>query len=95
MRVRGLRHLRCAELICYIQIPLFAVDSGSTWTEKPSVGARREVFLGGVIWTMRMARSIIFGEYLGYFFMTPFSQTMEPLQNLGWFKNLTGPRLRT
>jgi hypothetical protein len=34
---------------------------------------------------MRTARSMTSGEYLGCFFMTPFSQTMEPLQNPGRF----------
>jgi signal transduction histidine kinase len=36
---------------------------------------------------MRTARSMTSGEYLGCFFMTPFSQTMEPLQNPGRFNH--------
>jgi hypothetical protein len=36
--------------------------------------------------TMRTARSMTSGEYLGCFFIAPFSQTMEPLQNPGQFR---------
>jgi hypothetical protein len=35
--------------------------------------------------TMRTARSMTSGEYLGCFFIAPFSQTIEPLQNPGRF----------
>ena len=37
--------------------------------------------------TIRTARSITSGEYLGCFFMTIFSQTMEPLQKPGRFNS--------
>jgi hypothetical protein len=37
--------------------------------------------------TMRTARSMTSGEYLGCFFIAPFSQTMEPLQNPGRFSH--------
>jgi hypothetical protein len=33
--------------------------------------------------SMRTACSMTSGEYLDYFFMTPFSQTTEPLRNPG------------
>jgi hypothetical protein len=60
--------------------------------------------LGGQMWlasycngrveyslTMRTARSMTSGGYLGCFSMTPFSQTMEPLQNPGRLTTTASP----
>jgi hypothetical protein len=38
--------------------------------------------------TMPTARSMTSGDYLGCFFMTPLSQTVEPQQNPGWFSSI-------
>jgi hypothetical protein len=38
--------------------------------------------------TIRTARSMTSGEYLGCYFMAPFSQAMDPPQNPGRFKLL-------
>nr|GFB76894.1 hypothetical protein [Tanacetum cinerariifolium] len=51
-----------------------------------SIAAHCELYSLAASLTMRTARSMTSGEYLDCFFMTPFSQTMEPLQNPGRFR---------
>ena len=50
-----------------------------------SIAAHCELYSLAASLTMRTARSMTSGEYLGCFFLAPFSQTMEPPQNPGRF----------
>src|SRR6476620_96542 len=48
-----------------------------------SIAAHCELYSLAASLAMRQAHLITSGEYLGCFFMTPFSQTMEPYKNRG------------